>query len=657
MKTRFSAAATIPLALFAPLGTFGPAARAQQPGQQPGTATAAKPAVADVTARLPVREVTVFKDGHAVLIHQGTLPLDPADGSVTLDTLPAPVLGTFWPFSADKNVRLRSAVAGRRRVSVERAAVSLRDLLAANVGKAVLVTEAGGPYGGTANKTYEATVLSLPVRTPEEIEAAADPRNRPPVYDPNAANRYDPYTPGGGFDNSSGRLGLVLLRTAEGVRAVDVSRILDITFKDVAPAQKIAASEWRARLTLFLEPVPPATARPASAAVGLMYLQKGLRWIPAYKVTLDGKQTAQVSLQATLLNEITDLNNVTASLVIGVPTFIFRDTPDPSGLLDVLARLGPFFEAGSRDAVNNAIAGQGGGFGGGGVSAGGGFGLGAGQRGRGGDGQSALAADVADAGRSEDLFVFTLKNVTLAKGQRAVLPVAAYSLPYRDLYTLDLPVGAVLGPEAAFSPGGNLLEREQARIARMNNAERVIHKIRLVNNGPHPLTTAPALLVEGDTAGGGERVLAQNLLPYAPAGGTADLTLTTAVDVTYDLSESETKRTPNVFSISGDRNYTRVDSVGTLRVTNRTAGPIVLEVSRHVLGEVDTVGQNGARQKVTPGGRGGDAATPGRPTYTYYEGIGYVMRVNGPTRLFWRRTLAANETVDLTYAWHYFAPQ
>jgi len=84
----------------------------------------------------------------------------------------------------------------------------------------------------------------------------------------------------------------------------------------------------------------------------------------------------------------------------------------------------------------------------------------------------------------------------------------------------------------------------------------------------------------------------------------------------------------------------------------------VLEVSRHVLGEVDTVGQNGARQKVTLGGAG-DAATPrgGRSTYTYYEGAAYVTRANGPTRLFWRRTLAANETVDLTYAWHYFSPQ
>ena len=39
----------------------------------------------------------------------------------------------------------------------------------------------------------------------------------------------------------------------------------------------------------------------------MMYVQKGLRWIPGYRSTLDGKGKAAIKLQATLVNELTDL--------------------------------------------------------------------------------------------------------------------------------------------------------------------------------------------------------------------------------------------------------------------------------------------------------------------------------------------------------------
>ena len=67
------------------------------------------PAATNSTLTLPVREVTVFKDGHALVLHEGRLPTN-ADGGVTLDNLPMPVLGTFWPYSADAQTPLVSVV-------------------------------------------------------------------------------------------------------------------------------------------------------------------------------------------------------------------------------------------------------------------------------------------------------------------------------------------------------------------------------------------------------------------------------------------------------------------------------------------------------------------------------------------------------------------
>src|SRR5687767_11765040 len=98
---------------------------------------AAEPSPA-VFAKLPVREVTVFKDGHAFVAHQGVLPTD-ASGNVVMDYLPAPVIGTFWPYA--KDAKLAGVVAGRRLVKTERTALAIRELLEANVGATVEIID------------------------------------------------------------------------------------------------------------------------------------------------------------------------------------------------------------------------------------------------------------------------------------------------------------------------------------------------------------------------------------------------------------------------------------------------------------------------------------------------------------------------------------
>ena len=91
-----------------------------------------------------------------------------------------------------------------------------------------------------------------------------------------------------------------------------------------------------------------------------MYLQRGLRWIPGYKVALDGKGNAVIKLEATLINELADMEDVTAQLVVGVPTFAFKDLIDPISLQQVMARLSPYFDqnAISASRLSNALMSQ-----------------------------------------------------------------------------------------------------------------------------------------------------------------------------------------------------------------------------------------------------------------------------------------------------------
>src|SRR5262249_50441835 len=122
------------------------AARVARAADAPAQADPADKAVPLSTlARLPVKEITVFKDGHSFVLHQGTMPTD-ADGHVILDNLPTPILGTFWPYAADKTAKLHSVVAGRRTVRADRTALTMHELIEANTGAEVLLTERGATY-------------------------------------------------------------------------------------------------------------------------------------------------------------------------------------------------------------------------------------------------------------------------------------------------------------------------------------------------------------------------------------------------------------------------------------------------------------------------------------------------------------------------------
>ena len=136
-------------------------------------------------AAIPVREVSVFKDGHAFVVHRGSVAVDAA-GDTVLRHLPAPVMGTFWVGAIDggaeqRGIGVAAVTASQSRVRVERTALSLKDLVDANPGAKVLVTETPSPSRDPV--PYEATILaalraaggSLPLHdgsSPEAIERA-----------------------------------------------------------------------------------------------------------------------------------------------------------------------------------------------------------------------------------------------------------------------------------------------------------------------------------------------------------------------------------------------------------------------------------------------------------------------------------------------------
>ena len=479
------------------------------------TALLAVAARAAEPAKLPVREVTVFKDGYAFVVREGNLPVS-ASGTATLDELPVPVLGTFWAYSADKGTTVRAVTAKRVDRQTVRDAISVRELLAANTGASVVVRE-----GGAAAQTYTAKVLSVRGEN------------------------------------------LVLLQTETGVRIVQLAAIAEVTLTG-DPKLTVAGMETRPQLSLALG---GATAG-GTANLGVMYLQQGLRWIPGYKVVLDDKtSTAKVSLQATLVNDLTDMNDVTANLVVGVPKWDFAGEIDPIALQETAAKLSQYMDPSIDNRFTNAIASQ--------------------SRGvyNSADQSSETQAPTVTGSESkEDLFVFTVRSVNLKRGERMVLPVAEFSLSYTDVYKLELAPTPPRDWQQAYQSGN--APQLSAELASLLSAPKVRHYLRFKNTSPFPLTTAPALLMSGD------RVLSQGTMTYTAKGAQTDLPLSTASNISLTRTDKETGRVPNVKRWNS-YSFEQVDLAGTITLTKYGAKPATLEVTRYVLGTVTQVSAGG----------------------------------------------------------------
>ncbi|MBI4027093.1 MAG: hypothetical protein HY360_19060 [Verrucomicrobia bacterium] len=572
------------------------------------TLRAEKATTLQMLARMPVKEITVFKDGHAFVLHNGRLPTDAA-GNVVIDYLPCPVLGTFWPYCAEKKAVLSAVTASQHKVRVERTALELRELIEANMGASVVVTEAAASEKETAPTSYPATILELLARSGEELEATSPPNSGQKL--PQKGN-------------------LVLLKTADGVKAVHLDRIRDITFKQTHK-RAVNEEEMRNLLTLKLDWKDGKSQKEAD--VGLLYLQRGIRWIPEYKIVIDGNGNAVVRLQATLINELCDLEEVTAHLVIGVPTFAFKDTVDPMSLQQAAAQLSQHFRQDARTAYgfSNAIMTQQ-------ISV---------PRNapppedaevRGMD----LGPEMADSGKKEDLFIFTMNRISLRKGERMVFPISEFKVKYRDVYVLDIPYA----PPPEVVHGFN--NEQQAELARLYFAPKVTHKVRLTNTSDAPLTTAPALILRGD------RVLAQGMMTYTSPNAESDLDITTAVDIRVKKSDTETKRTPNAVHWQGD-DYGRIDLEGKITLTGFARKPVEVEVVRQLLGSVDTIGNGGKVEMVNVYEDASFIANSSRPYWWGWWSWPYWWHhFNGVGRITWTANLEPGKPVDLDYTWHYF---
>ncbi len=524
-----------------------------------------------------VREAAVFKDGHAFVVAEAMAPAK-SGWVVTLD-VPEAILGTLWVFSANPKARVETVRAGFEIVDVKKPCLTLLDSIEAALGQDVLLTLSDA---GAQPRTLEGTIVNLPKLAPERFTADA-----PADFIP----------------------GEVLhVRTASGLEIVRKSSVLSIKCKKEFPVEKtIRAVRRRILVKTAVEPgvVDPVPLR-------FVYVQKGLRWIPEYRVELLADKKARIALQATVVNDLVDLKGVTVSLVVGIPNFTMKETLSPLALREAAARVAPHLQYANQfhsNAISTQIASYG--------------------EPRSGAAPDATLDVLAKGSSADEYFLYTLPRVTVRKGERSSTPLFEGTFAYEDVYTLMVPPVA---------PRFIAMDRSD-ELRHALQSPKVLHGLRLRNAGTVPWTTGPALIVRDG------RALSQDILRFTPVGGHVVLPMAELADVAVRTRDVEQNRFVNI-RIDGT-DYTQVFMRGTLCLVSHRKEPLPVEIDRIFFGQVDKV-QNGGTSEAfdfaaLPSGRTSAASWPH-----------WWMSVNGMFETKWKTALENGKPAEFTVDWSYF---
>lgn len=577
---------------------------------------------------LKTQRVIIFKDGYALFIKRATATSDKAGEVFTDDVPDAAVLGSFW--AVPDEGRLVSMLAGWKSTKdtdeKQMPCTQPIEILMANKGKQakvelhdktlysgiiheVLVDKTAAPLSPPALELLDLTSGSAKPKPPALMTGSRVSRL---VATPLEAEHTLTAVNGSNF----------ILRTDEGDVLLPVGQVRSVLVKDMKTtlAKTLTTSKKTKRLSFKFE------GGEKKQALTIMYFRPGLRWVPTYRVSLtkeaegekNAKKMADIALQAELLNEAEDLDDVPLDIVVGVPNFRFKGTPSPlvleATMRNALAEAAPDV-MGNNSQFSNAMYTQ-------------------------------VAADVRrtrananapegvvvnlpgelTASGAQDLFVYNLPKISIGKGDRVAVPIFSAKVPYRDVYTWDV---HITKQDNAAAPSGAGINSPLVL-----SKNEVWHQIQLTNTTNLPWTTGAAMIMQGN------QPLAQELLTYTAPKDEVRVPVTVSVDTRGTLTEKEVNRELKAIQWDG-YNYAKIERELALDLCNNKPIEIEVEVTLRVGGKVTKATHDG---QVTLGGF--NAAD-----WTQYQGH---PAVNNSSTVVFKAKLKPGDKLEPVVTYHYF---
>jgi hypothetical protein len=331
--------------------------------------------------------------------------------------------------------------------------------------------------------------------------------------------------------------------------------------------------------------------------LGMAYLREGITWIPEYSLKVLDDTSAELTLRGTLVNEAEDLIHCDVNFVVGVPHFMHTGYLAPIAVGQVIRTIGSAVappevrsQIMNRAAIaNNSIMGN--------------------QFDRPGvierpaappEGNLKAALgnlpQIEGAGAT-DYTVYTKKDLTLRRGERAIVTLFVKKIKYGHIYRWS--------PPAAME-----------------------HDLVLQNDTETAWTTGPVLAASAD------QPLSEDLLKYTPKGGKGEIPVSAAINISHDKTESEADRKLKAHSPADQVFLDLVTLDGEVRLKNFEKTPADIVIIVTVPGKPTEASDNGQR-----------VADPNKLQ---------LLERSGTIR--WAIKLKPDETKTLTYKYERYVP-
>ncbi len=479
-----------------------------------------------------VKRVAVFKNGYAFTYREGEAQV--SNGWAYTTNAPIGVLGTVWGYSTQSNVKVMQLLASQTDKRETERVNTIAEILLANEGARIRFVDT---YDN--NKFFEGTY---------EIVS----RNR-------------------NFATENNEEIIIALKTETGVMFFPVNSIRKVEIIGQPKMERPKVSKEN-RLMMKVE----GASDGQNINLGIAALERGIRWIPAYRVEVKGTpvKEAKLELEAMLINELTDLQNSEVYFVVGVPHFLFQEQMSPLSMNSAFAGVSGYFRAGTtgtrRDVYSNAIMTQSSQY----VT----------------DGEDSddvsptiSAEEKSNTFSAEQLFLYQANNINLKKNERASLRLFSLTVPATEVFEWTL----TDAPETQ----RRYLEYSGSSTTTpllQDLSSKVWYALRLKNQTGMPWTTAPALSFRE------WKPIGQDMLSFTPIGGENILRVTPATEVigTHNLVEKSREQATLRY---GGSNYTfdLVTIEGTIKLRNIKKEPVELVLTRNMVGETLTATDGG----------------------------------------------------------------
>jgi len=283
----------------------------------------------------------------------------------------------------------------------------------------------------------------------------------------------------------------------------------------------------------------------ASTTLDMAYLRTGITWVPEYTLKMLDDDNAELTLRGTLINEAEDLVHCDVNFVVGVPHFTHTDflapiasgqairaigaAVAPKAMMSQIAnsfstlsansapRVESTFEQSSRDSRSEPrdVLGN--------------------------------LPQMESAG-SSDFTVYNKKDLTVRRGEKAIVTLFVKKIKYSHIYRWSLPAA---------------LE----------------HSLVLHNQTDTAWTTGPCLALHNGNP------LTEDMLKYVPKGSSGEIPVTAAINIAQDKSESEADRKLKAYEPSRNDWMDLVTLQGELKLRNMEKVAVEVVITLPVSGK------------------------------------------------------------------------